>query len=109
MLRDGNNKVKVIMKGKGSLYISTHTKYFTLEEPITKAGNEIFVTRKYYKQSVKETLMKGYKNDWKPRKDGDEVKSGDRIRVDITMEAKNHYEYLVTEDYKPARIRSRRT
>lgn len=101
-LHDGANKVKVVMKGKGALYVSAHLKYFTLEEPVTKAGNEIFVTRKYYRQSVAETLMKGYTSDWKELKDGDTVKSGDRIRVDVTLEAKNNYEYLIAEDYKPA-------
>ena len=101
-LKDGVNTVKVTLKGKGSLYVSGYLKYFTLEEGITKAGNEIFVERKYYKQSTKETLMKGYAQDWKPIKDGDTLKSGDRLRVDIVMEAKNHYEYLIAEDYKPA-------
>jgi alpha-2-macroglobulin len=101
-LRDGDNSVTVTMDGSGALYMAAYAKYFTLEEPITKAGNEIFVTRKYFIQSVKETLMKGYTNDWKELKDGQAVNSGDRIRVDVTMEAKNHYEYLVAEDYKPA-------
>jgi alpha-2-macroglobulin len=101
-LRDGDNNVKIIMNGSGALYASAYAKYFTLEEPVTKAGNEIFVTRKYLVQSVKETLMKGYTNDWKPLADGAKVQSGDRIRVEVTMEAKNHYEYLVAEDYKPA-------
>lgn len=101
-LTDGDNKVAVMMKGKGALYVAAHAKYFTLEEPITKAGNEIFVTRKYFRQAVKETLMKGYTEDWAPLNDGDEVKSGDRIRVDVVLEAKNHYEYLIAEDYKPA-------
>ncbi|MBK6896672.1 MAG: tetratricopeptide repeat protein [Alphaproteobacteria bacterium] len=101
-LKDGENTVKIVMDGKGALYASAYTKYFTLEEPITKAGNEIFVTRKYFIQSVKETLMKGLAQDWKPLNDGDTVNSGDRIRVDIELEAKNHYEYLVSEDYKPA-------
>lgn len=101
-LHDGDNKVKIVLKGRGSLYVSSHAKYFTLEEPITKAGNEIFVTRKYFKKSVAETLMKGYTEDWAELKEGDTVKSGDRIRVDVTLEAKNHYEYLVAEDYKPA-------
>lgn len=101
-LRDGDNVVTVTMDGTGALYMAAYAKYFTLEEPITKAGNEIFVTRKYFIQSVKETLMKGYTNDWKELKDGQAVNSGDRIRVDVTMEAKNHYEYLVAEDYKPA-------
>jgi uncharacterized protein YfaS (alpha-2-macroglobulin family) len=101
-LRDGDNEVKVVMSGNGALYAAAYAKYFTLEEPITKAGNEIFVTRKYFAQSVKETLLKGYTNDWKEIKDGDTVHSGDRIRVDVTLEAKNNYEYLLAEDYKPA-------
>src|SRR5690606_30643404 len=49
-----------------------------------------------------ETLMKGLKEDWKPLNDNDTVESGDRIRVTVMMEAKNHYEYLISEDYKPA-------
>ncbi|MFH1157332.1 MAG: MG2 domain-containing protein [Pseudomonadota bacterium] len=101
-LKDGDNSVKVVMKGRGALYVAAHAKYFTLEEPVTKAGNEIFVTREYFRQAVKETLMKGYTEDWTPLKDGDTVKSGDRIRVDVTLEAKNNYEYLIAEDYKPA-------
>ncbi len=101
-LKDGDNKVSVTIKGKGAMYVAAHAKYFTLEEPITKAGNEIFVTRKYYKQSVRETLMKGYTNDWTELKEGEAVKSGDRIRVDVLLEAKNNYEYLIAEDYKPA-------
>lgn len=102
ILKDGENTVKIVMDGKGAVYASAYTKYFTLEEPITKAGNEIFVQRKYFIQSVKETLMKGLAQDWTPLKDGDTVNSGDRIRVDIELEAKNNYEYLVSEDYKPA-------
>jgi uncharacterized protein YfaS (alpha-2-macroglobulin family) len=101
-LRDGDNKIKVVLNGKGALYTSGYMKYFTLEEDITPAGNEVFVERKYYKQDESPTLLKGYKEDWKPLSSGDQVKSGDRIRVEITLEAKNHYEYLVVEDYKPA-------
>lgn len=101
-LKDGDNSIKVVIKGRGAMYVAAHTKYFTLEEPITKAGNEIFVTRKYFRQSVKETLMKGYTEDWAPLNDGDVLKSGDRIRVEVTIDAKNNYEYLLAEDYKPA-------
>jgi len=101
-LKDGDNTVTVSMKGRGALYVAAYAKYFTLEEPITKAGNEVFVTRKYYRQSVKETLMKGYTDNWSPLKDGDTVNSGDRIRVELNVEAKNNYEYLLAEDYKPA-------
>lgn len=101
-IQDGENTIKVIVNGKGALYASAYAKYFTLEEGITAAGNEIFVERKYYKQSVAETLLKGYTEGWAPLKDGDELKSGDRVRVDVTLEAKNNYEYLISEDFKPA-------
>jgi len=101
-LRDGDNKVKVQLTGKGALYVSGYMKYFTLEEDITPAGNEVFVKRQYFIQDQSETLLKGYKEDWTPLESGDKVKSGDRVRVEIILEAKNNYEYLVIEDYKPA-------
>ncbi|MDZ4242858.1 MAG: alpha-2-macroglobulin family protein, partial [Candidatus Omnitrophota bacterium] len=101
-IRDGKNTVQVKFKGQGAMYLSGYLKYFTLEEGITSAGNEIFVERKYLKESKKETLMKGYVSDWAELKDGDAVKSGERIKVELTVEAKNNYEYLVFEDYKPA-------
>lgn len=101
-IKDGDNKVKILINGKGAMYASVYGRYFTLEEPITKAGNEIFVTRDYEILSVKETLMKGMAQDWKPLNDNDKVKSGDRIRVNVTIEAKNNYEYILSEDYKPA-------
>lgn len=101
-LRDGKNVVRVVIKGSGALYASAYAKFFTLEEPITKAGNEVFVERKYSIQSVKETLMKGLAQDWAPLKDGDTVQSGDRIRVELILDSKNDYEYLLSEDYKPA-------
>ncbi|MEI8012233.1 MAG: alpha-2-macroglobulin family protein [Candidatus Omnitrophota bacterium] len=101
-VKSGLNKVQVKVKGKGSLYVSAYLKYFTLEENIKPEGNEVFVTRKYFRQAQKETLLKGYVEDWKPLVDGDTLKSGDRVKVELTVEAKNNYEYLIFEDPKPA-------
>ncbi len=101
-LKNGSNQVTVAMKGEGALYLSGYLKYFTLEENISPAGNEVFVKRTYSRQSQKETLLKGYKDEWQPLEIGDRLMSGDRVRVEIQLEAKNHYEYLVVEDYKPA-------
>ncbi|MCK5581591.1 MAG: hypothetical protein KAJ18_10015 [Candidatus Omnitrophica bacterium] len=101
-LRDGDNEIKVVMKGAGAIYLSGYLKYFTLEEDITAAGNEMFVERRYQHKAQKETLLKGYQDEWTPLEPGAEVKSGDRVQVEIMLEAKNHYEYLVVEDYKPA-------
>lgn len=101
-LRDGENKVEVVVEGKGSFYVSGYLKYFTLEENITAEGNEVFVEREYFIEDTAETLLKGYDVDWKPLKSGDHVNSGNRIKVEITLDSKNNYEYLVVEDYKPA-------
>ncbi len=101
-LADGKNTVSIAMKGKGALYVAGYLSYFTLEEGIKAAGNEVFVDRKYFREDKRPTLLKGYISEWKPLADGDKVKSGDRIRVEITLEAKNNYEYLIVEDHKPA-------
>ena len=101
-LKDGKNKVEISVRGAGALYATGYLKYFTLEENITPAGNEVFVERKYFIEDTAETLLRGYTTDWRPLKSGDEVTSGDRIRVELTLEAKNNYEYLIAEDFKPA-------
>ena len=102
MLHDGRNTVEIFAEGAGSLYASGYLKYFTLEENIAPAGNEVYVERRYFIEDTAETLLRGYDTDWRPLESGDEVTSGDRIRVEITLEAKNNYEYLVLEDFKPA-------
>ena len=102
VLKDGKNEVKVVFKGKGALYLSSYLKYFTLKENITFAGNEVFVERKYFKETRQETLLKGYVQEWTELKNGDRLHSGDRVKVEVILEAKNHYEYLLSEDYKPA-------
>src|SRR6185295_15654853 len=48
------------------------------------------------------TLLKGYVYDKEPLRDGESVKSGERIETLITIEGKNNYEYLMFEDLKPA-------
>ena len=101
-LKNGVNTVEVTMSGPGALYLAGYLKYFTLEEDITSEGNEVFVERKYYRQSQQETLLKGYKDEWQLLEPGTAVTSGDRIKVEITLDSRNHYEYLVVEDYKPA-------
>lgn len=101
-LKDGDNTIAVTIQGKGVLYFSGYLKYFTTEEDITPAGNEVFVERKYLQADTKKTLLKGYAPQLKALKDMAKLKSGDQIRVEITLEAKNHYEYVVVEDYKPS-------
>lgn len=103
LVKDGVNQIRIERTvGKGPLYFSAEASFFSLEEPVTAAGNEIFVRRQYFKYVGRKTLLKGYVYDREPLLDGEKVKSGERIEVVVSVEAKNDYEYLVFEDLKPA-------
>ena len=102
LIKDAN-EIRIVRKtGDSPIYFAVETKFFSLEEPITPAGNEIFVKREYYKLVGRPTLLKGYVYDKEPLRDGESVKSGERVETLITVEAKNNYEYLLFEDLKPA-------
>jgi alpha-2-macroglobulin len=103
LLRDGQNEISIVRKnGSGPLYFSAQAEFFSLEEPLKPAGNEIFVRRQYFKLVNHPTLLKGVVSERVLLNDGETVKSGDRIEVVLTVEAKNNYEYLLFEDLKPA-------
>jgi uncharacterized protein YfaS (alpha-2-macroglobulin family) len=103
LLRDGQNEISIVRNsGNGPLYFSAAAEFFSLEEPLKPAGNEIFVKRQYFKLVNHPTLLKGFVSETVPLNDGETVKSGDRIEVVLTVEAKNNYEYLLFEDLKPA-------
>ncbi len=102
-IRDGVNLVTVKKtKGDGALYVSAEARFFSLEEPVKAAGNEIFLRREYEKLVGRPTLLKGYVYDKVPMKDGDSIRSGERVDVVVTVDVKNDYEYLLLEDLKPA-------
>ncbi len=103
LIRNGENDVRIVRRsGNGPVYFAANARYFSLEEPIPPAGNEIFVRRQYYKMVGRPTLLKGYVYDRQPLNDGESVRSGDRVETVVTIEAKNNYEYLLFEDLKPA-------
>ncbi|HEU4769023.1 MAG TPA: alpha-2-macroglobulin family protein, partial [Pyrinomonadaceae bacterium] len=102
LIRDGQNEVTIVRKnGSGPLYFSAEAEFFSLEEPLKPVGNEIFVRRQYFKLVNHQTLLKGIVSERVPLNDGETVKSGERVEVVLTVEAKNNYEYLLFEDLKP--------
>ena len=101
-LKDGENSIRLVQKGKGALYLSAEATYFSLEKPIPAEGSQIFVRREYFKKVGRPTLLKGYVYDTVPLLDKEEIKSGERVEVVLTIESKNELEYLVFEDLKPA-------
>jgi hypothetical protein len=102
-LRDGENEIRIARtRGESPLYVAVEARFFSLEEPITPAGTRIAVAREYSRLDPQPTLLAGPVYDRVPVGDGDRVKGGVRIETALTIEAKNHFEYMMFEDLKPA-------
>lgn len=111
---DGENKIEIRKKGRGPLYFNAYMSNFTLEDHITRAGLEVKIDRKIYKLTrvdAKEKVQnaKGQAIDQKIEKyertelkNLDGLKSGELVEVELELESKNDYEYLVAEDMKAA-------
>jgi uncharacterized protein YfaS (alpha-2-macroglobulin family) len=113
-LTDGEHTIEIVRTGKGPLYANAYLTNFTLEDPITRAGLEIKVNRRLFKlePADKKSLVQGARGQAVAQKvekynripmTADTVlMSGDLIEVELELESKNDYEYLIFEDYKPA-------
>ena len=111
----GEHTITLRVDGDGPLYYNAYLEYFTLEDPIEKAGLEVKVERRYYKL-VKDddatALVEGGRGqainqrveryNRVPLKTGDDVVSGDEIEVELIVESKNDYESLLLEEPKAA-------
>lgn len=111
---DGPHTIELRKKGQGPLYYNGYLTNFTLEDPITRAGLEIKVQRKYYRlvkvdKAVKAAGSRGQvveqkveKFERQPLENLAEVQSGQLVEIELEIHSKNDYEYLVFEDMKPA-------
>jgi len=119
----GKHKIELRKKGVGPVYFNAYLTNFTLEEFITKAGLEVKVNRKYYKldkveKKIKVTGTRGQALDQKVEKYERKelanlatLKSGDLVEIELEIDSKNDYEYLIFEDMKasgfePVEVRS---
>ncbi len=110
----GKHTVELRKTGTGPLYFNAYLGYFSLEDYITAAGLEIKVSRTYYKltpveKSVKAAGSRGQAVDQRVEKYAREelrdlatLTSGDLVEIELVVESKNDYEYIVFEDYKAA-------
>jgi uncharacterized protein YfaS (alpha-2-macroglobulin family)/tetratricopeptide (TPR) repeat protein len=127
-IKPGPHEITLVKKGQGALYYSAYLSYFTKEEDVTGAGNEVFVKREYFRLVPKQETVRlpdqamlgtpgmgqgtapgqtGHTElragfDRVPLKTGDAVTSGEQIEVVLRITAKNTYDYLAFEDMKPA-------
>lgn len=119
----GEHKIELKKKGTGPVYFNAYVTNFTLEDFITRAGLEIKVNRKFYKliREDKTTAAAGAKGQvvqQKVEKYRREelpnlamLKSGDLVEVELEIDSKNDYEYILFEDLKasgfePMEVRS---
>jgi uncharacterized protein YfaS (alpha-2-macroglobulin family) len=110
----GKHTLEIKRKGSGPVYFNAYLTNFTLEDFITKAGLEVRVNRKYFKltrvdEKIKVSGSKGQALDQAVEKytrtelaNLAAVKSGDLLEVELEIDSKNDYEYLIFEDMKPA-------
>jgi uncharacterized protein YfaS (alpha-2-macroglobulin family) len=113
-LETGRHTIELRRKGIGPLYYNGYSTTFTLDDFIKRAGLEVKVNRKYYKlvkadQSIKAPDSRGQVVDQKFKKyvrielpNLSVVKSGDPVEIELEIDSKNDYEYLIFEDMKPA-------
>jgi uncharacterized protein YfaS (alpha-2-macroglobulin family) len=110
----GPHQIELRKKGTGPLYYNGYLTTFTLEDFISKAGLEIKVDRHYYRlrkveKTIKAAGSRGQVVDQRVEKYQREelpnlstVKSGELCEIELVIDSKNDYEYLVFEDMKPA-------
>ncbi|MFW5857882.1 MAG: alpha-2-macroglobulin family protein, partial [Planctomycetota bacterium] len=119
----GRHTIELRKTGTGPLYFNAYLSYFSLEKHIPAAGLEVKVRRDVYRlrrvdasahvaaahgQAVEQKVEKYERV---PVEDGGTLQSGDLLEVELVIESKNDYEYLVFEDWKaagcePVRVRS---
>lgn len=110
----GKHELVVRRKGKGSLYVNAYLNYFSLEDPITKAGAEVAVERRLYRLIPKDKTgtvsgsqgqvvqQREQSMDRVLLKNDERIKSGEQVEVELIVTSKNEYEYLMLEDMKAA-------
>jgi uncharacterized protein YfaS (alpha-2-macroglobulin family) len=110
----GAHTITLKKSGTGPVYFNAYLDYFTLEDFITAEGLEIKVQRRVFKlneveKKIKDAGSRGQVVDRRVEKYKRELlenladlKSGDRVEVELVIESKNDYEYLVFEDMKAA-------
>ncbi|MCO6044459.1 MG2 domain-containing protein [Aeoliella sp. ICT_H6.2] len=110
----GRHTLEIRKTGEGRLYYNAYLSLFSLEDDIKAAGLELKVARKYFKltpvdatanvaggrgQAVSQKVEK-YERTEIPNLGV--VDSGDLVEIELTVESKNDYEYVILEDLKAA-------
>ncbi|MBD0327255.1 MAG: hypothetical protein ICV68_12535, partial [Pyrinomonadaceae bacterium] len=97
---EGANRVRVIKRGRGVLYLSTTLEYFTGDEEVApQSSSDLKLTREYLRLRVTEN--DDGKSSWKLEPLAGELRSGDLIVARLRIEGARA-QYLMIEDPIPA-------
>ncbi|MDR0868691.1 MAG: alpha-2-macroglobulin [Planctomycetota bacterium] len=113
-LPTGKHQLTVRRRGAGAVYFNGYLSYFSTADHLDAAGLEIKATRKIYRLTPptgatttadargNAATQATTRYDRIELRDGDAIKSGDLLEVELLLEAKNDYEYLIFTDHKLA-------
>lgn len=113
-VRTGAHKIEIRRTGTGPIYFNAYLTNFTKEDRIKATGLEVKVRRRFFRltpveksgvvrgdrgQAVDQIAVEYQRS---PLPDLSSVNSGDLIEVELLIDSKNDYEYLLLEDRKPS-------
>jgi hypothetical protein len=113
-ITSGPHTLRLKKTGQGPIYFNAYLDYFTLEDFIAAEGLEIKVLRQVYRlkdvaKQIKDVGSRGQVVDRRvekfarePLENMSRLKSGELVEVELEIDSKNDYEYLVFEDLKAA-------
>lgn len=113
-VKTGEHRIEIRKTGTGPLYFNTYLTNFTKEDFISATGLEVKVRRKFYllERDDKDVSVQGDRGQvvgqqtesFKrvPLENLASVTSGDLVEVELLIDSKNDYEYLLLEDMKPS-------
>ncbi|NLZ60103.1 MAG: hypothetical protein GX901_05500 [Lentisphaerae bacterium] len=110
----GKHEIRIEKKGASPLYFNAYLSYFNLADEFDEAGLELKVQRRMYRleevigeQAVPDKLGQvtmekrdKYKRHLLPA--DAKIEQGELLEVELLLESKNDYEYIIIEDHKAA-------
>ena len=110
----GRHEVEFRKTGSGPLYFNGYLEYFSREDFLRKAGLEVRIDRVVYRLHRDDekiqlpdqrgqatgTQTENYRRE--KLETGASINSGDLLEVELLIESKNDYEYLLIEDFRAA-------
>lgn len=113
-VKSGKHTLEFRKQGGSPLYANAYLTVYSKQDMIPAAGLEVKVNRKFYKlveqKQTKEVsgsrgqvvAQQGVKYQRVELASGDPLISGDLVEVELSIESKNDYEYVLIADPKPA-------